>query len=149
LIICAAPTYLARHGAPESLGDLAFHRCSVLRHPGTGKVMPWDIKTPNGMATLDMVPALCTNEEDVEIQAALSGQVIAPLTGVMAVSHIRSGRWCPCSPSTPPTTSASSSTTATGPPSRRGNNPARLLSPQELAAAEAEGRRTHLPRTPG
>ena len=34
LIICAAPAYLARHGAPDSLDALASHRCSAFRHSG-------------------------------------------------------------------------------------------------------------------
>ena len=38
LIICAAPAYLARHGAPDNLNALASHRCSVFRHPTTGNV---------------------------------------------------------------------------------------------------------------
>ena len=31
LIICAAPAYLERHGAPDSLSSLASHRCSAFR----------------------------------------------------------------------------------------------------------------------
>jgi DNA-binding transcriptional LysR family regulator len=35
LIICAAPTYLARHGAPARLEQLTYHRSSVFRQPAT------------------------------------------------------------------------------------------------------------------
>jgi len=95
LIICAAPAYLARHGAPANLDDLATHRCSVFRHPGTGKVVPWYVKVGGAVVTRDVVPALCTNEEELETAAVLSGQVIGELTGVAAARHIRSGRLVP------------------------------------------------------
>eukprot|EP01137_Pigoraptor_chileana_P030868 Opistho-2@17927 len=36
LIICAAPSYLARYGTPDSLAALSSHRCSAYRSPGTG-----------------------------------------------------------------------------------------------------------------
>ena len=45
LIICAAPAYLARHGAPDTLHALAAHRCSAFRSSGTGRVLPWHVKT--------------------------------------------------------------------------------------------------------
>src|SRR6185369_11488350 len=95
LIICAAPAYLARYGAPANLDELAAHRCSVFRHPGTGKVVPWYVKVGDGVVMHDVVPALCTNEEELENAAVLSGQVIGELTGVTAAAHIRAGRLVP------------------------------------------------------
>ena len=44
LVICAAPDYLQRHGAPTTLAALQSHRCSVFRHPATGAVVPWRVK---------------------------------------------------------------------------------------------------------
>jgi DNA-binding transcriptional LysR family regulator len=95
LIICASPAYLARHGAPQTLNDLASHRCSVFRLPNTGKVMPWYVKVGDDVVGYDVAPALCTNEEELETQAVLAGQVLGLLTGVTAVPHIRSGRLVP------------------------------------------------------
>ena len=40
---------------------------------------------------LEVVPALCTNEEELEKAAVLSGQVIGVLTSLTAVAHIRAG----------------------------------------------------------
>ena len=56
LIVCAAPAYLKRYGAPSSLGDLAAHRCSAFRHPGTGKVVPWYVKVGDSILTPHFVP---------------------------------------------------------------------------------------------
>jgi DNA-binding transcriptional LysR family regulator len=95
LIVCASPTYIAAHGAPDSLDGLASHRCSAFRHPNTGKILPWYVKMGDGVVAHDVVPAFCTNVEDIELEAALSGQAIALLTSVTAAAHIRSGRLIP------------------------------------------------------
>jgi DNA-binding transcriptional LysR family regulator len=95
LIICAAPDYLARHGAPDSLHALAAHRCSVFRSPGTGKVLPWRVRVGDVVVEHPVVPALCVNDEELETHAVLAGQVMGLLTGVAAAAHIRSGRLVP------------------------------------------------------
>lgn len=40
LIICAAPAYLARHGAPADLSVLTAHRCSAFRNPERDACFP-------------------------------------------------------------------------------------------------------------
>lgn len=95
LIICAAPAYLARFGAPDSLAALSTHRCSAFRHPSTGRVLPWHVKDGNAIVDLNVVAALCTNEEELENDAVLAGRVIGMLTGVTAAAYIRSGRLVP------------------------------------------------------
>jgi len=95
LIVCAAPAYLERHGAPDSLADLAEHRCSAFRLPNTGRVMPWQVKDEGAIVDLDVVPAFCTNEEALEVDAILAGEVIGQVTGVSAAAHIRAGRLVP------------------------------------------------------
>ncbi len=95
MIICASPAYIARHGAPETPGSLALHRCSVFRHPVTGRALPWYLKVGEAAVLHDVVPAMSTNEEQIEIEAVLAGHVIAMLTGVTAAAHIRAGRLVP------------------------------------------------------
>ena len=41
LLLCAAPSYLERHGAPAGLRDLAQHACVRFRHPDSGKLLDW------------------------------------------------------------------------------------------------------------
>jgi DNA-binding transcriptional LysR family regulator len=95
LIICAAPAYLARHGAPDTLDALAAHRCSTFRHPGTGRVLPWYVKVEDARVEHHVVPALCLNDEALETDAVLAGHVLGLLTGVIAAPHIRAGRLVP------------------------------------------------------
>jgi DNA-binding transcriptional LysR family regulator len=95
LIICAAPEYLARHGAPKTLQGLIAHRCSAYRSPGTGRAVPWYAKVGDGIVEQQVRPALCVNDEALEAEAVLGGHVIGQLTAVTVASHIRSGRLVP------------------------------------------------------
>lgn len=95
LVICATPAYLHRYGVPETLAALQSHRCSVFRHPATGAVLPWDVKVGHDVIEQPVVPAICTNDEILELEAVLAGKVLGQLAGVTAAPYIRSGRLVP------------------------------------------------------
>jgi DNA-binding transcriptional LysR family regulator len=95
LIVCAAPAYIAAHGAPNSIGQLASHRCSVFRHPGSGRILPWLLDVDGEVISRDVSPALSTNDAQFETEAVLAGHVIGLLSGLSAVPLIRSGRLVP------------------------------------------------------
>jgi len=95
LIVCASPDYLARHGMPSSLEELAVHRCSVFRHPSTGKVSPWYLNMDGSVVQRHFSPAFCSNDIELELQAVLAGQVIGQVANLSAAAHIRAGRLVP------------------------------------------------------
>lgn len=95
LLICAAPSYLQRHGAPRSLNDLDTHRCSAFRHPEDGRVIPWRVKMGDGEQYHPVRPAFCTNDEQLELHAVLAGEIIAQVAVPTAAGLIRSGRLVP------------------------------------------------------
>jgi DNA-binding transcriptional LysR family regulator len=95
LIVCAAPAYIAAHGAPNSIEQLASHRCSVFRHPGSGRVLPWLLKVDGEVVSHDLSPTLSTNDAQLETEAVLSGHVIGLLSGLSAAPLIRAGRLVP------------------------------------------------------
>ena len=92
LIVCAAPSYVARHGTPATLDALASHRCSGFRHPGTGKLMPWEFKVGDEVVSRDVATAFATNDVDLEADAVLAGHCIGQLVGVTAAPLLRAGR---------------------------------------------------------
>jgi DNA-binding transcriptional LysR family regulator len=95
LIVCATPEYLRQYGAPDSLSALTSHRCSTFRHPSTGRVVPWHVKVGDEVVDQNVVPAYCTNDDELELKAVLSGKVIGQLAGATAAPYIRSGRLVP------------------------------------------------------
>ena len=98
LIVCASPEYIATHGAPATLDDLAAHRCSVFRHPATGRVSPWYLTLDGRVEHRQMTPAISTNDTELELLAVLQGQAIGQLANFSAAEHIRAGRLVPLLP---------------------------------------------------
>lgn len=95
LVVCAAPGYLARHGAPASIDDLARHRCSGFRHPATGKVMPWEFQMGEEIVSRHLPIALCTNDVELEARAVVAGEAIGQLVGATAAPLVRAGQLVP------------------------------------------------------
>ena len=158
LIVCASPAYIARHGAPTCIADLAQHRCSGFRHPATGKPMPWEFQVGDDIVARDILPAFCTNDIEVEARAVLGGHAVGQLVGTTATPLVRSGHLVPLLPqhvaqhlglyvyygnrkALPERVRAFIDLAV----EMLANNPAHALTPQELGLAQAEpGRR---PRT--
>jgi DNA-binding transcriptional LysR family regulator len=92
LIVCASPDYIERHGAPQTIDDLAQHRCTGYRRANTGKLAQWQFQIDDEIVYRDMPPTICVNDTDVETQAVLSGLGIGQLGSFNATPHIRTGR---------------------------------------------------------
>lgn len=154
-IVCAAPSYLARHGFPDRVDQLAAHRCNAFRNPSTGKLSPWRLQVDGDIVGIDVPAAIGTNTEEIEIESTLAGQALGLLTGVVAAHHIRAGRLVPVLTrhvaahvamflyygsrvAQPARVRAFIEHAVDG----LTDSPAYVLSAKELAAAEAKGRKT-------
>jgi LysR family transcriptional regulator for bpeEF and oprC len=72
-VVCAAPSYLAAHGAPQQPADLAAHRCIAYRRPRNGQIRQWRLK---GAAKKDLLPEkgyMVVNSGEALVAAATSG----------------------------------------------------------------------------
>ncbi|MBN3856936.1 MULTISPECIES: LysR family transcriptional regulator [unclassified Paraburkholderia] len=94
-IVCASPDYIARHGAPRHIDDLAGHRCTGYRRANTGKLAQWQFRVGDEIVYRDFAAAVCVNDTEMEAQAVLSGLGIGQLGSFSAAPHIRSGRLVP------------------------------------------------------
>ena len=63
-ILCAAPSYLERHGVPRSLAELSGHHCLVLRERDQAFGV-WRLEGANGTETVKAAGNLSTNNADI------------------------------------------------------------------------------------
>lgn len=97
-IVCASPTYLARHGHPESPADLAAnHRCILYTHAQTPD--EWPLTGPDGKEEVIRVrEAMLTNNGDTARLAALDGMGIIRQPTFLIGEDLRAGRLLPLLP---------------------------------------------------
>ncbi len=91
-LIVASPDYLARHGTPTSLADLANHACLHYRFPATGKVEVWPLEAaPDGSEVKPPAAMVCNNLE-TRLCFALRGRGIACLPDFSVREALAAGR---------------------------------------------------------
>jgi LysR family transcriptional activator of dmlA len=74
-VLCAAPSYLARHGRPGSPTDLAQHRCLVIRERDQAFGV-WRLQGPAGTETVKVRSSLSANDGEIIHRWALDGHGI-------------------------------------------------------------------------
>ena len=89
--LCAAPAYLAQHGAPRHPRDLPQH--DTLNFAPTGPV--WTLFSALGPVSVEIRPKLSANDGQLLANAALAGDGIALLSNYIALPSLRSGALVP------------------------------------------------------
>jgi DNA-binding transcriptional LysR family regulator len=85
-VLCASPAYLAAHGVPLNLSDLAAHRCIVMRSDTTGRLRPWEFSGRARPSSIEPFAALQLTDPESIAAAAIAGCGIA-LVGVHHVAR--------------------------------------------------------------
>lgn len=100
-VICAAPSYLDRKGAPEAPDDLLQHDCLLLRFPGS-RQFRWTIGDGADAITVPVSGPVDADDGDVLTDWAIAGQglVLKPLFEV--ARPIAEGKLVVVLPETPP-----------------------------------------------
>ncbi|WP_445681493.1 LysR family transcriptional regulator [Radicibacter daui] len=103
-VALAAPSYLARHPAPEVPDDLKQHRCIRQRLP-SGKRYRWEFARRGLEMAVEVSGPLTLDDNDLMLAAAADGLGIAYVPERMAEGYLMSGRlvrvldeWCPAIP---------------------------------------------------
>lgn len=102
-VLCAAPSYIARRGLPQSADDLksGAHDCLNLRYPGAPEFQ-WPLKVDGEVRRVAVTGPFESDHGDVLTNWALDGHGII-LKPVFEISeHLASGRLVPVLESEPP-----------------------------------------------
>jgi DNA-binding transcriptional LysR family regulator len=90
LLICAAPSYLSRAGAPRTPTDLLRHDC--LRYSSLSSGGEWRFRGPDGPFSVPVRGSLVASDGGVLREAVLAGLGLTVLPRFMVQSDLDSGR---------------------------------------------------------
>jgi len=102
-VLCAAPAYLERKGAPQVPEDLMSegHNCLLLRYPRSPEYF-WVLDTVDGPRKMEVAGRYDADNADVLIDWALAGHGIANIARFVIEDELRAGRLVEVLPATPP-----------------------------------------------
>ncbi|OBZ94977.1 hypothetical protein ADU59_14395 [Pararhizobium polonicum] len=90
ILLCASPYYLAEHGMPETVSDLAGH--ALIATSRNGRTLPWSITGADGVIEAWMPPArLLLDGSALTLAAIKAGHGIGLLPEWLAAPEIASG----------------------------------------------------------
>lgn len=96
LLLCASPAYLAEHGAPHSLDDLAKHRALLMQITGRDQATPFIVQNrgdgARNMQFLQLPGHFVCNDFRSLAQACTNGLGIAQLPQPVALPMLKSGQ---------------------------------------------------------
>ena len=90
-VTCAAPAYLARHGTPQTLAELAAHR-GIMHYSGrTGRAFDWDFQQDGEVVRVPMAGPIAVNDADASVACALQGLGLAQAAMYQVREYLDSG----------------------------------------------------------
>jgi DNA-binding transcriptional LysR family regulator len=92
-LICAAPSYLARHGRPQRPEDLRRHNCLVSRD--RTQLNRWPFKVDGQVVEIEVSGRVAVTEGETQMQLALQGVGIVRVTRLTLADAIRDGSLVP------------------------------------------------------
>ncbi|MDX1576058.1 MAG: LysR family transcriptional regulator [Kiloniellales bacterium] len=92
-LICAAPAYLAAHGAPQRPEDLTRHSCLLYSYQSEPGV--WLLRGPEGERRVRVSGRLRANNGEALLEAAVAGLGITRLPSFIIGEEVRAGRLQP------------------------------------------------------
>lgn len=102
-VLCAAPSYVAARGMPETGHDLVRggHECLNLRFPGAAEFQ-WRLETPDGPQRFAVAGRHECDDGDVLTDWALAGRGIVMKPVFEVAAHLERGALVPVAESNPP-----------------------------------------------
>lgn len=92
-LLCASPTYLARHGTPRAPAELGRHNCISIHH-GDEAYGLWRLTSGRRTEAVKVTGSMSTNDGDIAVAWALDGHGILMRAQWDIDKYLRSGRLC-------------------------------------------------------
>ncbi|MDF8355325.1 LysR family transcriptional regulator [Ensifer adhaerens] len=92
-VICAAPAYLERHGAPQTPDDLQRHVCLAIT--ARGRLNVWEFQDGNGRRAIRVRGSVEANSTEALRRLALAGIGIVRLSELLVGGDIKAGLLVP------------------------------------------------------
>ncbi|GGD00747.1 LysR family transcriptional regulator [Undibacterium terreum] len=90
-LTCAAPSYLASRGVPETIQDLSKHQSIVHFSGRTGRAFDWDFTVDGKAVKVEMSGPVAINDADANLCCALQGLGLAQCGRYQVRTHLESG----------------------------------------------------------
>ncbi|MCV0370760.1 LysR family transcriptional regulator [Filomicrobium sp.] len=90
-LMCAAPSYLEQHGAPQRLEDLEHHNCIVLRQDNETYDL-WKLQRNDRLATIKVRGALSSNDGEIALKWVLDGHGVMLRSEWDILRHVEADR---------------------------------------------------------
>lgn len=91
LLNCASPSYLAAHGAPETIVDLERHFAVRYASPTTGRIEDWEYVENGEVKTIAMPGRVTVNGAEAYIACCLAGLGLIQVPAYDVRHHIAAG----------------------------------------------------------
>jgi len=89
-VICAAPSYLKRHGAPQTPDELTAH--TIVSASGVTPTPEWRLVENGAPKLVKLQPRMTTTTNDSAVAAAVAGFGLTRLMSYQVAEHVREGR---------------------------------------------------------
>ncbi|WP_332879302.1 LysR family transcriptional regulator [Massilia sp. S19_KUP03_FR1] len=97
-VLCAAPAYVARHGLPQTVAQLAVHRSVVHVAGRSGRAFDWDVLVDGKRINVALGGPVSVNDGDANMICALQGLGLARCATYQARAHFDDGSLVPVLP---------------------------------------------------
>lgn len=91
LVLCASPAYLAQHGLPQQIEDLAHHTAIRFRLPTSGRDRAWQLCQQGEAIELNPPPRVRVNETEGLLEALKLGLGICQAPDILVQEALRAG----------------------------------------------------------
>jgi LysR family transcriptional regulator for bpeEF and oprC len=94
-LVCASPSYLARHGEPTTPAGLRQHVAVNYMSQATGRILPWEFVLDGAPHRVQPKGTLTVNDADAYVECGVNGLGIVHASTYLLLHHLKAGTLVP------------------------------------------------------